>query len=203
MREVPISCGFLAFPVVAATASHFGVLSDILSLFVNGSELLVVTRRDKAATWRTLGTLCRELDWSRSRLIHELCNGLRYRTVPPGHVIDWRHSNVRRWLNVEASEVSFYVAREQPSIVIGPRLVTVGIEVLPPAEPTASVEWATNTTRRLRDEGKIREGATKAELARLLEAEAKTAAQAGRLKRALKHSYLENQLEAWGLFPLK
>jgi hypothetical protein len=98
--------------------------------------------RDKDATWRTLGTLCRELDWSRPRLIQELQNGLRYRTVPPGRVIDWHDFNVLRWLNVEASEVSFYEAREQSSIVIGPRRVTIGIEVLPadaevPAPPAS------------------------------------------------------------------
>jgi hypothetical protein len=92
--------------------------------------------RNMSATWRTLGALCRELDWNRHRLLYELQNGLRYRTVPPGRAIDWHHSNVRRWLNVEASEVSFYEAREPDNgrgpLFIGPRRVTVGIEVLPP-----------------------------------------------------------------------
>jgi hypothetical protein len=73
------------------------------------------------------------------RLIDELQKGLPYRTVPPGRVIDWHHSNVRRWLNVEASEVSFYEAREPDDgrgpLFIGPRRVTVGIEVLPPGAP--------------------------------------------------------------------
>jgi hypothetical protein len=93
--------------------------------------------RNKDATWRTLGTLCRELDWSRLRLIQELQNGLRHRTIPEGHTIDWHDPNVLRSLDVEASEVSFYVSREQSSIVIGPRRVTVGIEVLPPGASTA------------------------------------------------------------------
>jgi hypothetical protein len=85
--------------------------------------------RDKGATWRTLGTLCRELDWSRQRLLYELQNGLRHRivtpgAVPPGYVIDW-HDRFRaqRTLNIEASEVKI--------LVLG-RWLTVGIEVLPP-----------------------------------------------------------------------
>ena len=103
MREVPISCWFLAFPVVAATLSHFRIVSDILLLVVNGSEALAVARRDKDATWRKLGTLCRELDWSRSRLIHELQRGLRYRTFPEDHAINWDDPAVRLALDVEAS----------------------------------------------------------------------------------------------------
>jgi hypothetical protein len=43
---------------------------------------------------------------------------------------------------------------------------------------------------------------TKAELARLLEAEAQKAVKAGQLARALKASYLENQLTPWGIWPL-
>jgi hypothetical protein len=39
---------------VAAPLSHFGIVSDILSLVVNGSEALVVARRDKDATRRGL-----------------------------------------------------------------------------------------------------------------------------------------------------
>jgi hypothetical protein len=93
------------------------------------------------ATWRTLGALCRELDWSPRRLLHELQGGLPYRTIPEGHVIDWHDPNVRRWLNVEASEVSFYdekVAKERSQgIVISLGLVTYGVEVLPPDAPPA------------------------------------------------------------------
>src|SRR5262249_11551543 len=94
------------------------------------------------ATWRTLGTLCRDLDWSPRRLLHELQNGLRYRTIPEGRAIDWHDPNVQRWLNLEASEVSFYesVERKQsyddPVFFIGPRLGIVGIEVLPLDAPT-------------------------------------------------------------------
>ncbi len=87
----------------------------------------MVTRRDKDATWRSVGTLCRERDWSKPRLIHELQNGLRYRTIPEGYVIDWHDRlRVQPNLNVEASEVKIYVNR---------RWLTVGIEVLPPMDP--------------------------------------------------------------------
>ena len=51
-------------------------------------------------------------------------------------------------------------------------------------------------------EKKIREGVTKADLARLLEAEARKAVKAGQLGRTLKASYIENQLSAWGIWPL-
>jgi hypothetical protein len=85
--------------------------------------------------------------------------------------------------------------------------LTLGIEVLPPSDTgpavSASAKWAVATARRLRVDGRIPEGMTKADLARLLAAEAETAAQGGQLKRALKASYIENQLKAWGLFPLK
>jgi len=67
---------------------------------------------------------------------------------------------------------------------------------------SASAEWAFATTRRLQTESKIPEGATKAELARLLEGEAQKAAKAGQLSHALKASYLENQLVPWGIWPL-
>jgi hypothetical protein len=126
---------FLAFLALAATPSRLRKISDILLLVVNGSEALAVVGRDTAATWLTLGKYCCEFDRSRQRLLDELQNGLRYQTVPPGRVIDWHDSNVQRWLDVKASEVSFYEAREQSSIVIGPRRVTVGIEVLPPGAP--------------------------------------------------------------------
>jgi hypothetical protein len=66
--------------------------------------------------------------------------------------------------------------------------------------PTDSARWAIATTRRLR--GKIPEGVTKAALARLLEAEAQKAVRAGQLSHALKASYIENQLTAWGIWPL-
>jgi hypothetical protein len=171
-------------------------------LFCNGSEALVVTGRDKDATWHTFGTLCRERDWSKQRLLYELQNGLPYRTVPPGHTIDWHKSSVE--LDLERSEVAYTRGVLQFEGVVGLDRPTVGVEVLSPTDAPkhASVRWAIATTRRLRDENKIPERATKAKLARLLEAEAQTAAKVGRLSRALKATYLENQLEAWGIWPL-
>jgi hypothetical protein len=68
--------------------------------------------------------------------------------------------------------------------------------------PLASAQWAIAATRRLLDEGKIREGITKAKLSRLLEAEAQKAVRAGQIDRALKAPYLENQLTPWGIWPL-
>jgi hypothetical protein len=199
---MPSSWGFLAFPAVAATPSHIGIVSDILALFCNGSGALAMAGRDEDATWRTFGTLCSERDWSKQRLLYELQNGLPYRTVPPGHTIDWHKPDVV--CGLETSEVTYTRGVLNVPGVLGLDRPTVGIEVLPPATPTASVRWATDTTRRLQHEGKIRKGTTKvSELARLLEAEAETAVQAGQLKHALKASYLENHLKAWGIFPLK
>ena len=99
----------------------------------------------KSERWRSLATLCHELDWLRLRLIHELQNGLRYRivpheAVPPGYVIDW-HSRVSiTTLDIEASTVKIDDPRPRQwspndSVVfIGPRRLTVGIEVLPPTD---------------------------------------------------------------------
>jgi hypothetical protein len=196
------------------TLSHFGNVSAILLLFVNGSEILAVTGRDKDATWRTVGTLCRERDWSKRRLIYELENGLPYRTVPPGWRIDWSDDSVWPYFNIEASEISIGYGTVLGAIVPPtPKTfraleggVTLGIEVLPPTDAelpaAASVRWAIATTRRLWDEGKIPEGMTKANLARLLEAETQKDVKVGQLGRALKASYLENQLADWGIWPL-
>jgi hypothetical protein len=110
-----------------------------------------VIGRDKDATWRSLGGLCRDLDWSQGRLLRELRGGLRYRTIPEGYVIDWRDRNVVRSLDVAASTVTLLdekVARERAYIGLG--LVTVTVEVLPPVEaevpaPPANAPAATPT----------------------------------------------------------
>ena len=70
----------------------------------------------------------------------------------------------------------------------------------PPA--SASVQWAIGATRKLRAKNKIPDGVTKADLARLLEAEAQEAVRAGEIRRALKATYLEDQLRPWGIWPL-
>jgi hypothetical protein len=93
------------------------------------------------ATWRSLGALCRELDWSRPRALHELQNGLPYRTVPPGHTVDWYDPNVLRGLDVEASTVTITrgvrFAEGEACFVLGLDQLTVGIEVLPPTDAAA------------------------------------------------------------------
>ena len=65
------------------------------------------TTRDIAATWRSLATHCRELDWSRRRLLYELQNELlSYRTIPPGHAINWNDPYDWHGLSIERSEVT-------------------------------------------------------------------------------------------------
>jgi hypothetical protein len=170
------------------------------------------------ATWRSLGAHCRALGWSKPRAIYELQNGLRYRTVPPlppGNVVDWHDSDITHSFNVETGDLTLILG-----VFGGPGLgfdtLTVSIEVLsptdakvpsPPADaPKATtvspVEWARIATRNLRTENKIPKDAKKADLARLLEGEAQKAVRGGKLRRALKASYLENQLVLWGIWPL-
>jgi hypothetical protein len=165
-----------------------------------------MTGRDKDATWRTAGTLCRERDWSKPRLIHALQNReVHFRTWPPGHTIDWHDPTVISSLDLEASTVMIVQTVLMADGVPDLDCRTVGIEVLPPpdAEPaSASAQWARAATRKLRDKKKIPEGARQADLARLLEAEAKTAVKAGELRHELKANYLENQLGPWGIWPL-
>jgi hypothetical protein len=166
---------------------------------------LAVARRDKDATWQLLGAFCRERDWPKPSALYELeSGGLHYRTVPPGYTVDWHDPNVRRSLDLAASTVTLLLG------VIGDGglgfdMVTVAIEVAKADIPdTPTVRWAIAKTRRLRAERKIPEGAmkVKAELARLLEAESEKDVEAGQLKDPLKASYLENQLVAWGVWPL-
>jgi hypothetical protein len=71
-----------------------------------------------------------------------------------------------------------------------------------PAASPAPPEWARATTRRLRDERKLPKGIRPVHLARLLAIESQRAVKAGQLRRAWKASYLENQLKAWGIWPL-
>jgi hypothetical protein len=139
---------------VAAAPSRLRNVSAILLLFVNGPETLAVVGRDTDATWMTLGEVCRERGWSRHRLIQELQNGMRHRRIPEGPEIDWHDPDVRRWLNLETSEVSFYEKdpaeadnekEEGVWFMRRPLLsgslsrylrTTVYIEVLPPDAPT-------------------------------------------------------------------
>jgi hypothetical protein len=171
------------------------------------------------ATYRSPSALCRELDWSKPRLLYELENGLRYRTVPPGHEaeVHWNSPSVQHSFDLEAGTVTITrgvsSATGETCFVLGLDTLTVGIEVLPPIDVEVTLalaglsqatgpEWAVAATRALRAAHRIPEDATKADLARLLAAEAETAVKAGQLRHALKASYLENQLTNWGIWPL-
>ena len=91
------------------------------------------------ATWRTLATLCRECDWSKLRLVQELQSGLQYRTIPPGHTIDWSDSSLQ--IDLAESTVTILPIRpaderiDQYGNVIEPRFpVTIGVEVRSPSD---------------------------------------------------------------------
>jgi len=218
MREVPISCGFLPFPAIGGSGVALAKLSCYFVSVVNAPCALVILRRDMNATRRSLSIVCRERGWSKARAVYELQNGLPYQTVPPlpqGYSIDWRDPDVTYGLNVETGDLTLILG-----VFGGPGLgldtLTVSIEVLPPAEaeapappaaqlpPHASAQWAAATVRDLLREGKLPDEAkkTKAALARFLEAEAQKAVTAGKLRRALQASYLEDQLIGWGIWPL-
>src|SRR5262245_17435824 len=104
---------------------------------------------------RSLAIYCRERGWSKQRAIHEIQNGLHWRTMPPGHEheIDWDAFETQHNLNMETGELS----------PVGPDWLTVAIEVddaplpSPPADegptdeaPLNSARWAVVATRRLR-----------------------------------------------------
>ena len=75
-------------------------------------------------------------------------------------------------------------------------------KVLPAdAAPLPTPIWVQNTVRRLLAKGEIREGMTKTAVARKLEDEREKDLRAGRVRRALKASYMEDKLEPWGAWP--
>jgi hypothetical protein len=158
--------------------------------------------------WRSLNAHCRELHWSKPRAIYELQNGLPFRTIPPGHEheIDWHNRSQLSRLDLSASTMKIWQGVAESTV--STLFLTVGIEVLPPVEvptdtpKTPSTQWAIAATRALRADNKIAEGAKKADLARFLAAESEKAVKAGQIKRALKASYLEDQLASWGIWPL-
>jgi len=135
MREVPVSSAFPAFPPVAARPLVFGNGLDYFALIINGSSSLVVARRDMTATWRTASALCRDRDWSKRRLLHELQHGLPYRTIPPGHTVDWHHPVTAQTFDMEASEVTIIGALVDGTMAFD--TTVVGIEVLPPMDASA------------------------------------------------------------------
>ena len=124
----------------------------------------MVAGRDKDATWRNLGTLCRELGWSLPRLFCELQNGLRTRTFPEGHVIDWHNRSVRRALDVEASTLPLgYVSASGMATINSSWAIQepIGIEALPPTDaevsaPSASAPAALPASPRKISEAELR-----------------------------------------------
>jgi len=69
--------------------------------------------------------------------------------------------------------------------------------------PLSLKEWAINTVRRMRDEGKITAGMKQSEIAEKLAVESGPASEAGILTQSYKASYLENRLKEWGIYPLR
>jgi hypothetical protein len=234
MREVPISCGFLAFSAVAATPSRFRIVSAILFLFVNGSEILVVAGRDKDATQIWLSeakALLAEGYGGASRLAEKLLQdeGAAGR-LPWGYVRKngdaaddefWRYARIDFEENSARVGYTFFVVGPgvgpdggtRSTEYLGIWVSRAHVLAMLPGAPTvaevptpasASPQWYTATTRRLLAENRIPDDAKKkkAELARLLEAEAQRAMRAGQLSRAHKASYLEDQLKLWGIWPL-
>jgi hypothetical protein len=134
----------------------------ILCWVFNGSDSLVVTGRDKDATWRTLGTLCRELGWPWGRLHGELiARRAPYRTHPPGE-IDWGDSTLR--VDLAESKVTILDRHSAKTGVTG-FYKTVWVEVLPPTDaspapslpPTAASSSPPASPRKNVSEAELRE----------------------------------------------
>jgi hypothetical protein len=195
-------------------------------LVVNGSEVLAVAGRDKDATqiWLSKAkALLAEAYGGASGLAEKLLReeGAAGR-LPWGYLRKngdaaddefWRYARIDFKENSARVGISFFIVGPGTGPDVGGTRSTeyLGIWVsrarvlalLPESvAASASAQWAIATTRRLQAEGKIPKGALKADLARLLEAESQAAVKAGQLSRALKASYLENQLVPWGIWPL-
>jgi hypothetical protein len=149
---VPILYGFLAILAGVDKALASGNGLEYFLGIINCSEALVATGRDISATWGTLGTLCRERDWSRRALIDKWRNRqVTIRTIPRGceNKIDLHDPSVVDSLDIEASEISYFdeeVAEQERFssryvIVASDGKVTVGIEaLLSPLEAEAAAD---------------------------------------------------------------
>lgn len=92
------------------------------------------TGRDTAVTWRSASALCSDLGWSLRRLLHEAQHGLPYRTIPPGHVIDWHHPVTAQTFDLDTSEVTIIGTSRGAGVLDA---TTVGVEFLPPTGEAA------------------------------------------------------------------
>jgi hypothetical protein len=194
-------------------------------LFVNGSEVLAVVGRDKDATQIWLSeakALLAEAYGGASGLAEKLLReeGAAGR-LPWGYLRKngdaaddefWRYARIDFKENSARVGITFFfvgpgIGRDdglRSTEYLGIWVSRARVLALLPKSvaASASAQWAIAMTRRLQAESKIPKGALKADLARLLEVESQTAVKAGQLSRALKASYLENQLVPWGIWPL-
>jgi hypothetical protein len=140
MQDVPNSCGFLAFQPVRDKALALGNPLRYFASVFNGAHWLAVTRHDKDATWRSLSAVCRDQGWSKQRVLHELQNGLPYRTYPPGETIDFHDPATTQNLDLETSEVTVAWVPPDGGVVIAFKQVAIEILWPPPedASPIAS-----------------------------------------------------------------
>jgi len=132
--------------------------------------------------WRSISAVCRELGWSKPRLLHELRAGLPYRTFPPGHIIDWGHLNIEQTLDMQVGTVTIYTMADADG-VFGFNAAVLGIEVdvptlgtevaaTPPlSAPKSLQQWLADKTRDLLAQRRIPAGITELGLARLLKKE--------------------------------
>jgi hypothetical protein len=91
--------------------------------------------RNKRATWCPTG----ETGASKPRLVHELQNGLPYRTYPPNITIDdWTDPYVQERFDVTAGMLVKFVPGPRVPPILASRQIDITIEVLwPPAAPAA------------------------------------------------------------------
>jgi hypothetical protein len=85
------------------------------------------TPRNKNATWRPIG----DLGWPKPRALHELRNGLKFRTWPPGHEheINWHDPYFCERLDLATSTLRRVVLGERKPPILASRQIDVGIEV--------------------------------------------------------------------------
>jgi hypothetical protein len=168
--------------------------------------------RDLADVHRYIPTALRDDEWHRITVRNEARAALSVLLADRserGEIEVWARSGSRiedsRLIPSSAVRVLEFDYEQRTASAEGlPLLYDVSVRQAAAAAVAAiaSVQWAIVTTRRLRNERKIPEGVTKAELGRLLQIEAQKAVKAGQISHALRASYLEDQLAPWGIWPL-
>ena len=137
---MPIPPAFLALSHSRNNSLVFRVGWGYFSTVFNDSDSLVVSRRDKRATWCSTG----EIGVSKPRLVYELQSGLPYRTYPPNITIDWHSQYVLEHFDVTASQLAKFVPGQRVPPIPASAQIDVGIEVwwplAPPEKLSADVE---------------------------------------------------------------